>query len=174
MALKSSGSGAGAGLYDRIYDLVAIVPRGRVVTYGAIAEIVGGCTPRMVGYAMAATPWWRNVPWQRVINSQGKVSPRLHGTGHVSQRELLEKEGIVFDARDRVDLDRYGWSGPTRTRKRASRTGGGSCASRQRKGSSRDAGRGSGSRSGSPASRPPLRQARPARRRSTGSTRSPR
>lgn len=169
MALKSSGGSAGEGLYDRIYDWVARVPRGRVVTYGAIAAIVGGCTPRMVGYAMAATPWWRNLPWQRVINSQGKVSPRLHGTGHLSQRELLEKEGIVFDARGRVDLERYGWSGAARARRRAAPPGGRPCASLQPGESSRDVGRGRGSRSGSRASRPPSR-----RRRSTGSTRSPR
>ena len=112
MPLKSSCGGAGAGLYDRIYDLVAKIPRRRVISYGQIARIVGRCTPRQVGYAMAATPWWRGIPWQRVINSRGEVSPRRHGAGHVSQRELLEKEGVVFDARGRVDLDRYGWAGP--------------------------------------------------------------
>jgi methylated-DNA-protein-cysteine methyltransferase related protein len=59
---------------------------------------------------MAACPG--DVPWQRVINSQGKVSLRP-GTGKEKQRQLLEEEGVIFDARDRVDLMVYGWSGPS-------------------------------------------------------------
>jgi methylated-DNA-protein-cysteine methyltransferase-like protein len=58
---------------------------------------------RWVGGAMAACP--QDVPWQRIINSKGKVS--LHG---VQQRELLESEGVVFDEHDRVDLKKYTWS----------------------------------------------------------------
>ena len=57
---------------------------------------------------MAACP--DDVPWQRVINAQGKVSPRRAG-GEVLQRHLLEAEGVVFDERERVDLKKYGWTG---------------------------------------------------------------
>ena len=96
-------------LYARIYTVVRQIPRGKVATYGQVAEIVGDCTARVVGYAMAAAP--DDVPWQRVINSQGRVSERP-GLGPAVQRQMLEREGVVFDARDRVDLKRYGWNGP--------------------------------------------------------------
>lgn len=58
---------------------------------------------------MAALPAGHDVPWQRVINSQGKVSPRRNGDGDLIQRLLLEAEGVQFDARGRVDLVRYSW-----------------------------------------------------------------
>jgi methylated-DNA-protein-cysteine methyltransferase-like protein len=64
---------------------------------------------RWVGGAMAACP--DDVPWQRVINSQGKISLRQE-SGQSTQRQLLEAEGVVFDSRDRVDLARFGWTGP--------------------------------------------------------------
>ncbi|MFH1143365.1 MAG: MGMT family protein [Candidatus Eisenbacteria bacterium] len=116
-ATGASASGVkGLGLYDRIYDVVALIPRGRVATYGQIAAIAGGCTPRMAGYAMAAVPFFVRIPWQRVINSRGCVSPRRHGEGHDDQRRLLEAEGIVFDRRARADLKRFGWPGPTPAR----------------------------------------------------------
>ena len=95
-------------LYSRIYALVRRIPPGRVTTYGRIARQVG-CTARSVGFAMAALPDCHDVPWQRVINSQGKVSPRRNGDGELIQRLLLEGEGVRFDARGRVDLGRYGW-----------------------------------------------------------------
>jgi methylated-DNA-protein-cysteine methyltransferase-like protein len=58
---------------------------------------------------MAACP--DDVPWQRVINSQGKISPRTGGAE--KQRLLLEQEGVEFDAKDRVDFKKYGWKGPS-------------------------------------------------------------
>jgi methylated-DNA-protein-cysteine methyltransferase-like protein len=95
-------------LYSRVYALVRLIPPGRVTTYGRIARHVG-CTARTVGFAMAALPTGHDLPWQRVINSQGKVSPRRNGDGELIQRQLLEAEGVRFDARERVDLVRYGW-----------------------------------------------------------------
>ena len=106
------GPPEGAGLHERIYAVVRQVPAGRVATYGQIAAIVGRCTPRMVGYAMAAVPFWEGVPWQRVINSRGEVSTRSHGEGHLEQRRLLEAEGVTFDDRGRVNLREFGWEGP--------------------------------------------------------------
>jgi methylated-DNA-protein-cysteine methyltransferase-like protein len=100
------------GLHERIYEIVRQIPPGRVATYGQIARIVGGCTPRLVGYAMAAVPFWVDVPWHRVINSKGEVSMRSHSDGHVAQRNMLESEGIVFDDTGRTDLSEYGWEGP--------------------------------------------------------------
>ncbi|MBM3316932.1 MAG: MGMT family protein [Candidatus Eisenbacteria bacterium] len=109
MARTRSAAVEGAGLYGRIHELVARIPRGRVATYGGIAARIGRCTPRMVGYAMAATPAGLRIPWQRVINSRGEVSPRRHGEGHRDQRALLAAEGVEFDERGRVDLARFGW-----------------------------------------------------------------
>lgn len=101
-------------LYEHIYAIVRLIPYGKVTTYGQIAELVGGCTARMVGYAMAALKGGNapNVPWQRVINAKGKISIHGDGFGNAMQRVILEDEGIVFDANDRVDFTVYGWSGP--------------------------------------------------------------
>lgn len=99
-------------LYQRIYALVRQVPPGRVITYGQIARIVGGCSPRQVGYAMAALRSSLDipeVPWQRVINSQGKVSNHGAGLGSAIQRQLLEDEGVAFNASGILDFERFGW-----------------------------------------------------------------
>lgn len=96
-------------LFERIYTLVRQVPCGRVTTYGSVARQLG-CTARTVGFAMAALPKGSDVPWQRVINSQGKVSVRVDGYGNLVQKELLISEGVAFDARERVDLERYTWN----------------------------------------------------------------
>ena len=100
-----------ASVYDRIYAITGQIPPGRLASYGQIAAIEGHCTPRMVGYAMAAVGK-RRVPWQRVINSRGTVSERRHGGGTGRQRRLLESEGVVFDRRGRVNFERFGWTGP--------------------------------------------------------------
>jgi len=99
-------------LYQRIYAFVRQVPVGRVVSYGQIARIVGGCSARMVGYAMAALRDTRDteaVPWQRVINSQGKVSSFGDGIGNAIQKQLLLGEGIHFDDQGRVDDPLQWW-----------------------------------------------------------------
>lgn len=95
--------------YEEIYSLVKQIPSGKVTTYGQIASLVGGCTARMVGYAMAATPGGMSVPWHRVINSKGKISPHGYGYGSALQRALLEDEGILFDDQGKIDLERFGW-----------------------------------------------------------------
>jgi methylated-DNA-protein-cysteine methyltransferase-like protein len=66
----------------------------------------------MVGYAMAALPYDTELPWQRVINRQGKISPRGAGSGSLRQRQILEAEGVDFDQQGRVDFDAVGWHGP--------------------------------------------------------------
>lgn len=100
-----------AGVYGRIYDIVRQIPSGRVATYGQIAAIEGHCTARMVGYALAALPH-DDVPWQRVINGQGRVSERSGGGGTSRQRLKLMEEGVRFDRQGRIDFDAFGWEGP--------------------------------------------------------------
>lgn len=97
-------------LYDKIYQVVEQVPPGMVAAYGDIAAIVGGgCDARTVGYALNEMPKDRaaSVPWQRVINKEGGISTR-----GLLQRQLLEQEGVAFDARDRVIMARFRWPGP--------------------------------------------------------------
>jgi len=96
-------------LYEQIYEIVRDIPPGKVATYGQIAKIVGGCSARMVGYAMAALAEGKHddVPWQRVINAKGRIS--MQGFGNYEQRLRLEEEGVVFDAKDRIDFEKYGW-----------------------------------------------------------------
>ncbi len=107
-----SFSSAEAPLYERIYAIVRQIPEGRVATYGQVATIVGGCSARMVGYAMAALKSGDHpdVPWQRVINRQGKIS--IHDPfGKYHQRQLLEGEGVYFNSRDQIDFKEFGWLG---------------------------------------------------------------
>ena len=104
--------------YEQVWALVRQIPRGKVASYGQIAlmlpipsgvefESYKAFSPRWVGGAMAACP--DDVPWQRVINSQGKISPRPGGAE--KQRQLLEEEGVEF-VKDKVDFKESGWKGP--------------------------------------------------------------
>src|SRR6056297_3520177 len=90
-------------LYARIYALVRQVPSGRVVTYGQVGRMAG-CSARTVGFSMVALPADSQVPWHRVVNSRGQVSPRSSGEGAWVQKLLLGKEGVAFDDRQRLDL----------------------------------------------------------------------
>lgn len=101
-------------LWKQFYAVVRRIPRGRVATYGGVADIAG--KPRFarhVGYAMAALRGTRHgVPWQRVVGSRtrafGAVSIR-DPIGAAIQRQLLEAEGVEFDGRGRIALERFGW-----------------------------------------------------------------
>jgi methylated-DNA-protein-cysteine methyltransferase related protein len=101
----------------QVWDIVRQVPPGRVTTYGEVARMLPlpeglnpksyqTFAPRWVGGAMAACPG--DVPWQRVINSKGEISPR---PGAEMQRQLLEEEGVQFNERGRIDLKIFGWEG---------------------------------------------------------------
>ncbi len=94
----------------RIYDTVRRIPRGRVATYGQVAELAGlAGHARQVGYALNGLPEGSDVPWHRVLNAQGRISlGGGRGFGEV-QRKLLEREGVRFDRAGRVDLAVYRW-----------------------------------------------------------------
>lgn len=91
--------------------MVRRIPRGRVATYGQVAALAGlPGHARQVGYALHALPRGTRLPWHRVINAQGEVSRRRRPGDELSQRLLLEREGVRFDARGRVALARLRWS----------------------------------------------------------------
>lgn len=107
-----------APFYNKVWSIVRQIPPGKVTSYGHIAGYIPcpagvpadqypALRARWVGQAMSASP--SGVPWQRVINSKGKISYRASAS---EQRRLLESEGIFFDDKDRVDQKRYGWEGP--------------------------------------------------------------
>jgi methylated-DNA-protein-cysteine methyltransferase-like protein len=99
----------------RIYAVVKRIPRGRVATYGQVATIAGlDGHARQVGYALHDLPDGIDVPWHRVINAKGEISPRSAGDSHELQRMLLEEEGVQFDLAGRVALKRYRWGGGKR------------------------------------------------------------
>jgi len=96
--------------YQQIYTVVRRIPRGRVATYGQVADLAGlPGHARQVGYALHALPDRTVVPWHRVINARGEVSRRSEPGAELSQRMLLEREGVRFDVRGRVPLRNYRW-----------------------------------------------------------------
>ena len=97
-------------VYERIYETLAMVPRGYVVTYGQIARHLGVLNgARTVGWAMRRCP--DGLPWHRVVNSQGRISRRGADAGDSVQMAMLEDEGVIFGASERIDLSRFGWDG---------------------------------------------------------------
>ncbi|MDQ3196471.1 MAG: MGMT family protein [Pseudomonadota bacterium] len=97
--------------YAHTYAVVQKIPAGKVATYGQIAALAGmPRQARQVGYALHTLNDESGVPWQRVINAKGEVSPRTWSENHLLQRILLEDEGIEFDDHGRVDLTRFGWA----------------------------------------------------------------
>lgn len=94
--------------FSRIYEVIRKIPRGRVATYGQIATLAGlPGRARMVGYALRMSAGVPRLPWQRVINAQGRISAR--DSGSMRQRECLEREGVKFSPAGKIDLDRYLW-----------------------------------------------------------------
>lgn len=93
---------------ERVFGVVRSIPRGRVMTYGQIAEILGeGYTPRTVGFVMHSSN--DKTPWHRVINAQGGCSTRGIVLPHDKQQRMLEAEGVSFNERGRCELQKYLW-----------------------------------------------------------------
>ena len=97
-------------VFRRVYDVVRKIPKGRVMTYGQLATVIGNrLSPRAVGWAMHGCP--RGVPWQRVVNASGGTSTdRLPDMPPGLQRALLTAEGVVFRKNGTLDLTRYRWA----------------------------------------------------------------
>jgi methylated-DNA-protein-cysteine methyltransferase-like protein len=110
-AARGKKGATGSDSYSRIYAAVRKIPRGRVTTYGAIARLAGlPRQPRLVGYALHALTSTSNLPWHRVINAQGRLSLVRDGkSSGITQRLLLEREGVRVAAGSRVSLKEFGW-----------------------------------------------------------------
>ncbi|MCR4615552.1 MAG: MGMT family protein [Clostridiales bacterium] len=98
--------------FEKIYEIVKQIPRGKVCTYGTVAVMAGDPgLSRVVGYALHSNPDNSLIPCHRVVNRFGEVSSAFAFGGANAQTLMLEAEGIVFDENGRVDLKKYLWSG---------------------------------------------------------------
>lgn len=97
--------------HARIHAVVRLIPRGKVATYGQVAELAGfGAQARLAGYALHALPEGTPLPWHRVLGAGGRLTlVKLSVGAATTQRLRLEREGVRFDARGRVDLDVWRW-----------------------------------------------------------------
>ena len=101
-----------ADFASEVYRLVRKCPRGKIVSYGGVAAMLGQPrAARAVGRALNTLPDSSNVPWWRVVNSRGEVSIRGVQHGEILQRKLLEREGIKFERNGRISWQLYGWQG---------------------------------------------------------------
>lgn len=104
--------------YEQVYAVVRCIPRGQVTSYGRIAQMLGAPNAsRAVGYALRALkdkqgdPGYDDIPWQRVVNSQGRISIVNREYGAQLQARLLREEGVEVSEELKIDLDRFLWSG---------------------------------------------------------------
>ncbi len=96
-------------VFDRIYEVVKKIPEGRVATYGQVAMLAGNPRwARVVGYALHNNPAPGIIPCHRVVNREGKVAEAFAFGGGQTQRELLEKEGVIFEPDGHIDFKKYG------------------------------------------------------------------
>ena len=104
--------------YEQVYAVVRRIPRGKVTSYGRIAAMLGRPqAARAVGYALNALsdkrddPAYQRIPWQRVVNSQGRISIVNRDNTPNRQAALLRAEGVAVSESLRIDLDVYLWEG---------------------------------------------------------------
>lgn len=97
--------------YEQIYRVVCQIPPGKVATYGQVAALAGiPRHARQVGYALYQVAPGSDIPWQRVVNAQGKISYSPFRKGNDDfQQQLLIDEGVVFDPDGKIDLQQYQW-----------------------------------------------------------------
>ncbi len=113
MASHTSDAEHIASLYAQIYRVVRRIPRGKVATYGQVAELAGmPGAARAAGRAMSACPAELGLPWQRVVGKRSRTTAgvSIHDPiGGATQRALLEAEGVVFSKAGSISLARHGW-----------------------------------------------------------------
>ena len=113
------------GRWARVYSVVRRIPEGKVATYGQVAELAGlGRNARQVGYALHALRSEMGVPWHRVVNARGEISLGHLGGADVTQRLRLEREGVKFNARGRIDLKVFRWKPGARKKPATRKTSG--------------------------------------------------
>ena len=94
-----------------VWQVVEGIPRGHVLTYGEVARLAGmSRAARRVSLALRRAPREMDLPWHRVVNSQGKISFPEDSSGYKEQKDLLEEEGVVF-LKGKIDLNRFGYQG---------------------------------------------------------------
>lgn len=109
-ALRADRS-RGAGFFAAVYSLVRRIPRGKVATYGQVARLLGAPrSARVVGWAMHGNPHGPRVPWQRVVQRGGSLSPTVCPPDPGRQRRLLEREGVTFLLDGRIDMTVHQWA----------------------------------------------------------------
>ncbi|MFQ6115379.1 MAG: MGMT family protein [bacterium] len=100
-----------SNLFNKFYEIILKIPKGKVATYGQIALLAGHpYSARIVGWALNSLPHNMHVPWHRVINAQGKSSLPEESQRKL-QKALLEAESIIFDENGKVDLEKFQWDG---------------------------------------------------------------
>ena len=97
-------------VFEKIYEVVKRIPKGKVATYGYVALLAGNPRwARVVGYALHNNPAPMVIPCHRVVNREGRVADAFVFGGGETQRKMLEDEGIIFEADGHIDLSKYGW-----------------------------------------------------------------
>ena len=94
--------------FEKIYEVVRLVPFGMVAIYGKVAQLSGVNNARLVGYALSNLQANTEIPWHRIVNRDGAISYR-EGGGPGLQKNLLKSEGIAFSEKDRINLKVYQW-----------------------------------------------------------------
>jgi methylated-DNA-protein-cysteine methyltransferase-like protein len=95
--------------HQRVINIVKSIPKGKVAPYGQIAAMAGDPRgARMVVRVLNSSSKKENLPWHRVVNSEGGISLKP-GSGYELQKELLKKEGVIFKDDDSIDLKRFRW-----------------------------------------------------------------
>lgn len=99
------------GFFERVYEVVRLIPEGRVTTYGAIARFTGSPqASRMVGWAMNASHFYsESIPAHRVVNRQGLLTGKHHFRHPELMQQLLESEGVLVENDRIVNFEKHFW-----------------------------------------------------------------
>lgn len=95
---------------EQVWQVIALIPKGRVATYGQVADLAGlPGGARRVGHILSQLPRGTRIPWHRVVNASGGISLPSDSGGYVRQRARLEREGVVFNISGRIALRSFRW-----------------------------------------------------------------